>query len=143
MTSIIKIGNQTWINGVLVNSQQPEKNSKNVLVELDGVPLDKDQSLIFLNRLKNETIKISGGYVKTGSTNVELNGNCQSISSTSGDLSCGKCNGRASSVSGDIKISGSSLDSTESVSGDVKVHGVIYGNINTVSGDVRSRAKFS
>lgn len=66
---------------------------------------------------------------------VTVNGECGSVSTTSGDVNCGSVKGSVKTVSGDVdcKDVGGSV---ETLSGDVNC-GTIAGNAKTMSGDIR------
>lgn len=66
--------------------------------------------------------------------NLKINGECGSVSTTSGDVKCGTIKGSVRTVSGDVECENVG-GSVETVSGDVTC-GDINGNAKTLSGDI-------
>lgn len=70
---------------------------------------------------------------------IVVEGNVNSVTNESGDITVNQGASSVKNVSGDVKISGSVTGSVSAVSGDILVHGGVGGSISTVSGDVVNR----
>lgn len=71
-----------------------------------------------------------------GPITVTVNGDCESVSTLSGDIKVTGNVGSVTATSGDIDIEGSVEGSLKSVSGDIKVSRPHTNSISTVSGDI-------
>ncbi len=77
------------------------------------------------------------GIVTEPKITVVVEGNVESIETTSGDVHVnGDVLKYVNTTSGDIEVDGGVGGSVETVSGDVDVKGGVNGNIRTVSGDI-------
>lgn len=68
--------------------------------------------------------------------NVVVNGGCDSVETTAGDITVNGVTNSVKTTSGDVEVRGDVGGSINSVSGDIEVGGSIKGSVKTVSGDI-------
>lgn len=114
----VKSGPTCTVNGVEVSGQNITIEGNQVFV--DGKPVEVEQQ-------KQITITI--------------NGDCDSVETTSGDVTVSGVAGSVKTMSGDVDVVGSSgiKGSVKTMSGDVSANGTIGGNVSTMSGDIRHK----
>lgn len=68
--------------------------------------------------------------------NIVVEGNVNSITSSSADVTVNGGTGAINTQSGDVKVKGDVTGSVSTMSGDVSVKGKVEGNVKTMSGDI-------
>lgn len=68
--------------------------------------------------------------------NIVVEGNVNSITSSSADVTVNGGTGSINTQSGDVKVKGDVAGSVSTMSGDVNVKGKVEGNVKTMSGDI-------
>ena len=114
----VKSGSTCVVNGVEVSDQNITVEGNQVFV--DGKPVEVEQQ-------KQITITI--------------NGDCDYVETTSGDVTVSGVAGSVKTMSGDVDVVGSSgiKGSVKTMSGNVSANGTIGGNVSTMSGDIRHK----
>lgn len=87
---------------------------------------------------KNITIAIEGSVDNLDvdyCNNIYINGNANTVKTTSGDVTLNEVKGNISTTSGNVKCMGDCGGSINTVSGDVKTD-KIMGDVKTMSGDI-------
>ncbi len=113
----VKSGSTCVINGVEVSGRDITVQGNQVFV--DGKPIEVEQQ-------KQITITI--------------NGDCDSVETTSGDVTVSGVAGSVKTMSGDVDVVDSGITgSVKTMSGDVSANGTIGGNVSTMSGDIRHK----
>lgn len=110
------------MNTVTINGQRIVTNGGSISV-IDGkVTIDgKDVDL---------------GQFKEKVINIVVEGNVDSITSSSADITVNGSTGAINTQSGDVKVKGDVAGSVSTMSGDVTVKGKVEGNVKTMSGDI-------
>lgn len=114
----VKSGSTCIVNGV-------EFSGRDITVE--GNQVFVDGKLVEVEQQKQITITI--------------NGDCDSVETTSGDVTVSGVAGSVKTMSGDVDVVGPSgiEGSVKTMSGDVTANGTIGGNVSTMSGDIRHK----
>jgi hypothetical protein len=129
--SYVGSGNRVRINGREFNG--------NVLAKKDGADEMTINGKCFVFKDEaNVRIEIYGnaGSVKTVAASVEISGDVNgSVTTTSGDVKCGRATHSVKTTSGNVTVQGSIGGSVSTMSGDVGAS-TIQGNCSTMSGDI-------
>ena len=113
----VKSGSTCVINGVEFSGRDITVQGNQVFV--DGKPVEVEQQ-------KQITITI--------------NGDCDSVETTSGDVTVSGVSGSVKTMSGDVDVVDSGITgSVKTMSSDVTANGTIGGNVSTMSGDIRHK----
>ena len=123
MSSII-INGKSYIGG----SVSVSKNK----ITIDGTDVTPDTKVVNIT-VNGDVDKVSADYCEK----IIVNGNVNSVTTTSGDIECKDVSGHIKVTSGDIECSNVG-GSIQTVSGDVKAENV-SGNVTTLSGDIKYR----
>lgn len=68
--------------------------------------------------------------------NVIVEGGCETLNLTSGEVTVNGACGSVNTTSADINVAGDVAGNVKAVSGDVTIKGSVHGNVSTVSGDI-------
>ncbi len=119
ITSILKCI-FTYTTSIFINKERFD--CKKVEVKNNGIVYIDDSPRISFNKHIDISIPDNAHVIENISANLYIRGNCDFITSTSGNVNVGSCNGNIKTVSGDVKIeSGSISGSIKTVSGNVKI----------------------
>jgi len=120
------------MNGKIYSGRSVSISNNKVIV--NGVDITPDSKIINII-IEGDVDKIEVDYCES----VAVNGNAQTIRTTSGDIICKDVKGDVQSTSGDIEA-GNVGGSIQTVSGDINCNDV-NGNVKTLSGDVKYKKK--
>lgn len=81
---------------------------------------------------------VQDGVALVGPITVTVNGDVESLRTTSGDITVNGSTGSIQSTSGDVEVKGDVVGNVQTVSGDVSCK-KIEGDARTVSGDIKTR----
>ena len=123
MSSII-INGKSYIGG----SVSVSKNK----ITIDGTDVTPDTKVVNIT-VNGDVDKVSADYCEK----IIVNGNANTLTTTSGDIECKDVTGDIKVTSGDIEC-GNVGGSIQTVSGDVKAENV-SGKVTTLSGDIKYR----
>jgi hypothetical protein len=110
------------MNGIFINGRQIFSSGGSISVMNGKVTIDGED--VDLGQFKEKVI------------NIVVEGNVNSITSSSADITVNGNSGSISTSSGDIKAKGDVSGSITTMSGDVSVKGKVEGNVSTMSGDI-------
>jgi hypothetical protein len=109
---------------ITINGKTISGNYTSISVDGDTIILDgKRQDL---NSFKGNDLNIT----------IVVEGNVETLSSVSADVTVNGSSGSVKSTSGDVKVKGDVSGSVSTMSGDVNVKGGVHGNVSTMSGDI-------
>lgn len=109
--------NTIFINGKKITTSGGSISVINGKVIIDGDDVD-------LGQFKEKVI------------NIVVEGNINSVSSSSADVTVNGSSGAVTTSSGDVKVKGDVAGSVTTMSGDVNVKGKVDGSVKTMSGDI-------
>jgi hypothetical protein len=138
MNILKKIANKIRMATMIVNNVSHVGNSiviTNGRVIIDGKEVTPENEKIIDIKIEGNVRDVNVGYCRS----LSVNGNVETLGSTSGDVTVNGYAKSINSTSGDIQVGGNVEGNVGTTSGDVEIRGSVGGNVKTLSGDISHR----